>query len=373
MGRTLLFILFVGLASTVLPSTGAAAQGVVPAMCGEPGAPPPPSPVAAGRTGSSAVSATAPRHSQPPVLSLVRDLPLPGSASRFDYQSLDPTSGRLYLAHLGAGQLVVVDTRHQRVVGTVAGLPSVTGVLAVPALHRVFAAVPGRHEVAVIDDRSLQVVARLGPIGFPDGLDYAPQTHQVFVSDEGGGGELVIDARTTQIVTTIALSGEAGNTHFDPVSGCVLVAVQNRDQLVALDPTTDRVVGRYALESGCAGPHGFLINAPARVAYVSCEDDAKLLIVNLTTMQVTASAGVGDRPDVLAVDPGLGWLYVASEAGVVSVFAARGETLQPLGAYRAPHAHSVAVDPRTHRVYLPLEQINGRPVLRILAPNPAVA
>jgi hypothetical protein len=36
---------------------------------------------------------------------------------------------------------------------------------------------------------------------------------------------------------------------------------------------------------------------------------------------------------------------------------------------RIPHAHTVAVDPATHRVYLPLENVNGRPVLRILAPT----
>ena len=33
------------------------------------------------------------------------------------------------------------------------------------------------------------------------------------------------------------------------------------------------------------------------------------------------------------------------------------------------HAHTVSVDPRTHRVYLPLENVDGRPVLRILIPT----
>jgi hypothetical protein len=38
----------------------------------------------------------------------------------------------------------------------------------------------------------------------------------------------------------------------------------------------------------------------------------------------------------------------------------------PLPTYQAPHAHSVAVDPTTHLVYVPLEDVGGRPVLRIL-------
>ncbi|MGI8406283.1 MAG: YncE family protein, partial [Thermomicrobiales bacterium] len=131
---------------------------------------------------------------------------------------------------------------------------------------------------------------------------------------------------------------------------------------------TDKVVGNAEVKSGCQSPHGFLIDAPHRLAFVTCEDNATLLVFELTTMQVTATLATGDGPDVLAFDPGLNRLYVASEAGVVSIFDARGGTLDPVGDYRAPHAHSVVVDPATHLVYLPLEDIDGRPVLRILAP-----
>jgi hypothetical protein len=71
----------------------------------------------------------------------------------------------------------------------------------------------------------------------------------------------------------------------------------------------------------------------------------------------------------LAFDASLGRLYVAAESGVVSVFAERGRSLRQLGRNKlAPHAHSVAVDPTTHLVYFPLEDVDGRPVLRIMRP-----
>src|SRR5262245_6966259 len=86
-----------------------------------------------------------------PVLTKVEDVPLPGKATRFDYQSFDPGTKRLYVAHMGDGELVVVDTRARRVVAHLPGFPTVTGVLVVPAIHRVFASVAGSHEVAVVD------------------------------------------------------------------------------------------------------------------------------------------------------------------------------------------------------------------------------
>jgi hypothetical protein len=84
---------------------------------------------------------------------------------------------------------------------------------------------------------------------------------------------------------------------------------------------------------------------------------------------VLATHRVGDDPDVLAWDPEWRRLYVAAESGVVSSFWLDGTTLHPVGEYRAPSAHSVSVDPRTHRIYLPLENIGGHPALRILEPN----
>jgi DNA-binding beta-propeller fold protein YncE len=355
-------VLSIGALDLTLPE-GAVLAGATPeptsrsAQCDATGAPP----TRAALTATPTVAAG-------PALRLVEDVPLPGSASRFDYQSLDPTTGRLYIAHMGAGQLVVFDTKARKVVGTVDDLPTVTGVLAVPELHHVYTAVAGEHQVAVIDDRNLKIVARLGEIGFPDGLDYAPPTGYVFVSDESGGGELVLDAANDKVVTTIDLGGKAGNTHFDAGSGCVYVAVQTRDELVAIDPTDLHVVERFDLGAKCKGPHGFLIDAPRRLAFVTCEDNAKLLVVDLDALRVTSTQDVGDGPDVLALDPGLLRLYVASEAGVVSVFEEQGNELLPIGEYRAPHAHSVAVDPGTHLVYLPLENVGGKPVLRIMTP-----
>jgi hypothetical protein len=40
-----------------------------------------------------------------------------------------------------------------------------------------------------------------------------------------------------------------------------------------------------------------------------------------------------------------------------------------------PHAHTVCVDPATHLVYLPLENLDGHPILRIMEPGqgPAAA
>ena len=300
-------------------------------------------------------------------LRVVRDIPLPGPANRFDYQTVDPARGRLYISHMNAGRVVVFDLDSSRVLAEVPGTPRVTGVWAVPAQRTVYASAAGNHEVVAIDEQTLKITARVGDIKFPDGIAYAPAEAKVFVSDESGGADVVIDARTNKKRSTIDLGGEAGNTHYDSVSHCILVAVQTRNQLVAIDPASERIVARYDLP-GSNHPHGFTIDESGRLAFISCEGNAKLLVVDLRTMRVLATHSVGDDPDVLAWDAAWRRLYVASESGVLSAFVADATTLRPVGVVKAPHAHSVAVDPRTHLVYLPLENVDGKPVLRVLSP-----
>src|SRR6266478_6601140 len=96
-------------------------------------------------------------------LKKVADIPMPGPAVRFDYQSLDSSQGRLYIAHMNADQLVVFDTGKREVVANLDGFPNVHGVWAVPELGKVYAAATGEHKVVVVDTQTLKTIDNDGP------------------------------------------------------------------------------------------------------------------------------------------------------------------------------------------------------------------
>jgi DNA-binding beta-propeller fold protein YncE len=273
-------------------------------------------------------------------LKQVADVPLPGPAVRFDYQSLDISQGRLYIAHMNANQLVVFDTKKRVVIANLDGFPSVHGVWAVPELGRVYASVTGEHKVAAVDMATLKTIAKVGPINYPDGIAYAPGSKRVFVSDEHGDADAVIDTKTNSLVTSIPLGGGAGNTVYDSGSGHILVAVQEKNELVTIDPATAKIIGRYAM-SGIKGPHGIALDVAGRLAFVAGEENHKLAVVDLTIMKVLATHSVGEDPDVLAFDPGLKRLYVSAESGNVTVFREQGKTLVSEGGFFMPYAHTV--------------------------------
>ena len=300
-------------------------------------------------------------------LKKVADIPMPGPAVRFDYQSFDPATGRLYISHMNADQLVVFDTRKREVLANLDGFARVHGVWVVPELERVYASVTGQHEVAAVDTKTLRTVARIGPINYPDGIAYAPGPKRVFVSDEHGDVDAVIDAQSNKLIASIPLGGGAGNTVYDPGSGHILVAVHGKNELVAIDPTEARILGRYPLP-GVDNPHGIAIDAASHLGFVAGEGTHVLAVVDLDTMKVLATHPVGEDPDVLAFDPGLKQLYVSAESGDVRVFKENGKALVAAGRFSMPHAHTVCVDPGTHLVYFPLENVDGHPLLRIMEP-----
>jgi hypothetical protein len=84
---------------------------------------------------------------------------------------------------------------------------------------------------------------------------------------------------------------------------------------------------------------------------------------------VTTSDTVAADPDVLAFDPGLHRLYVAAESGTLTMFDVQKDKVTKIGeSFIADKAHSICVDRNTHRLYFPLENVNGKPVLRIIEP-----
>jgi DNA-binding beta-propeller fold protein YncE len=307
-----------------------------------------------------------PTHAEKALIT-VADIPMPGPAVRFDYQTFDPSSGRLYIAHMNADRLVVFDTSKRRVVANLDGFRRVHGVVVAPEIHRVYASVTGNHQVATVNTESLKTVGTAGPIEYPDGLAYAPKQNRVFVSDEHGGVDAVIDAAKNKLIANIPLGGGAGTTVYDSVSGYILVAVHGLNLLAVIDPATNQITNRILL-AGIRNPHGISLDPVGRKAFVAGEENHSLAMVDLKTMKVLSIYQVGEDPDVLAYDPGLKRLYVSAESGTVTIFQNQGESLTLLDSFEMPHAHTVSVDPKTHLVYFPLENIDGHPILRIMRP-----
>jgi DNA-binding beta-propeller fold protein YncE len=289
---------------------------------------------------------------------------LTGGPVRFDYAALDVGRGRLFIAHMGAGELIDVDVHAHSVVRTMPDLPDVHGVIVVPDKHRVFATATGNNQLVAIDEDSGQDVFRAPTDTYPDGLAYDSVRHTVWTTNESAGTETVIDADTGGVRATVPLGGEVGNVVYDGLLEQMVVAVQGRNELAFIDPARFTVAERIPTP-GCDHPHGMALDVTNQVMFVGCEANATMVTVDLANRTVIDRQTVGETPDVLAYDPGAGRIYVAAESGWVSIFDHDHGRLTPRGsAHLADGAHSLTLDPTTHHSYFPIPKgPKGSPVL----------
>jgi len=285
------------------------------------------------------------------------DLPGPGG-KRFDYLTIDADDRYLISAHLAADQTYVIDLATNRVVATVTDTPGAEGVEYVPELKKFYTSNAHDNTIGVVGLKQMKVIKKLKTESKPDGSAYAAPFHKLYVSDERGKAEAIVDVNKDEIVKTLHFDSETGMPQYDSVARKVYVNLQDQNIFAVIDPATDEVVGRY----------GMALDSEHYRAFLSCEGNELMTVFDLDKNVPIAFLPLADGPDVIKFDPGLQRIYVACYSGAISVFHEDDvDHYRKLEDFRVQHAvHTVAVDQKTHRLYTPEQEEDGKPVARMV-------
>jgi DNA-binding beta-propeller fold protein YncE len=331
--------------------------------------------VACGGGAGAAAERGSPGNDAPAKLPLVAvaDVALPGKAVRFDYQDVDLARGRLVVAHMNDASVVIVKLADGAVLKVVPNVPTARGVVVAGEVARIFVT-SSPDQIVAIDADTLNEVGRITTGRAPDGVAWDSVHRILATSDQADGAVSMIADGGSGGRTQLVLGTATGNVVFDASRGALWITVVGgapSNQLVKVDPVA-HVAARKIDLPGCDEAHGLRIHPDAKTALVACEGNSTLLRVDLETGEIMATAKTGKGPDVLAIDATLGWLYVAAESGDLTVFDIGKPGLTEIDhEHPGDTAHSVAVDPATHRVFFPLVRgAAGTPVLRIMRPGP---
>jgi len=301
------------------------------------------------------------------LLKEVGSIEVPGpKGQRFDYLVIDDQRQLLFSTHLGAGLLYVVDLKTLKVLKTFEDLPGIEGVEIASDIRKAYTSNWKENKIGVIDLGQMKVIKKIPTEAKPDGLTYAPEFHKVYVSDERGHAEAVVDTNKDEVTTTLHFASETGNPRYDPVSKRVYVNLQDKNVIAEIDPATDKVVGEYSVGK-CRGNHGMALDTELRLAFLSCEENDLMTVFRLDSHKPIAYFPQFKGGDVIAYDPGLKRIYVACYEGAISVFQLDDAThVHKLGDVPVQKkVHSLAVDLKTHRLYVPEQEHNGAPAARI--------
>jgi len=294
------------------------------------------------------------------------DLPRPKS-QRFDYLTIDDEDHWLLSAHLGPGILYVIDTRTDKLVRAIPGVPGITGLEYVPGLRKVYTSDWGEEKIGVVDLHSMTVTKRLPTAAKPNGSVYATPFRKLYVSDTLGKAVAVVDVSKDEIIKTLTFKSETGMPQYNSVTKKIYVNLRNTDEVAEIDPANDAMLGTYPVE-GCRYNHGMALDSEHDRAFLLCNGTKMLTVFALDSHKAIAHLQIPAGADVVKFDPGLARIYVACSAGFISVFhqddADHYRKLEDFPVEKM--VHSLAVDTTTHRVYAPEQQENGQPVARMI-------
>jgi DNA-binding beta-propeller fold protein YncE len=278
---------------------------------------------------------------------------------------VDGKAQRLYIAR--ATRVAVVDLANAQGLAEIPDTPGVHAIALATELNRGYITCGQSNVVKVFALDSREIVANISVGDGPDAIVYEPITQRVFAFNGRGHNTTVIDAHSNLVVATIALAGKPEFSRADE-RGNVFVNIEDTAELVRIDARSATLTARWPL-AHCQKPSGLAIDLIHRRGFSTCGNET-MAITNLDTGAAVASLPIGRGVDGAAFDPDSKTVFASNGEGTLSIVREltpdRYLTVQTLVTQRG--ARTMALDPVTHRLYLPTAQLT--PAVPASAENP---
>jgi DNA-binding beta-propeller fold protein YncE len=273
-----------------------------------------------------------------------------GGDGGWDFLEVDAANRRLYVAR--STRVVVIDLDSEKVVGEIAETPGVHGIAFVPELNRGFTSNGGDSTVTAFDLKTLKTLDKIKASGRPDIITYEPVSKRVLSFNHGTNNITAIDPEALKVTGTLAAGGVPELAVSDE-KGHVWVNLEDTSEIVQFDAKTMKVLNKFSLTPG-EEPTGLAFDPKARKLFSTCNNKL-LVIADADSGKVVQTLPIGPGPDGCVRDVQTGLIF-ASSGGDGTVAVVREATS---GGYEIAKtiktqvsAKTIALDPKTHRLYL---------------------
>lgn len=285
----------------------------------------------------------------------------------WDYLTVDESTDRLFVSH--STQVQVIDLKSGKQVGVISNLNGVHGIAVAPNLNKAFISCGRDSSVVVVDLKTLSLITKVKVTGAnPDAILYDPHSNKVFTFNGRSANATVLDASSYKVVATISLDGKP---EFSVTDGMGKVFVNNEDKsmLYEINSNTLQVGMKWSIAPG-EEPSGLAYDkANQRLFSVT---DKIMVISDAKNGKVVTTVPIGENVDGVAFDPGKKRIYTSNGDGSVTVVQEISpnefKVVETIPSQRG--ARTIAINTKTHRIYLPTAEFGATPEATKENPNP---
>jgi YVTN family beta-propeller protein len=285
-----------------------------------------------------------------------------GGAGGWDYLTLDAEAHRLYIAR--ADRVLVVDEQTGAMLTTIADTAGVHGIALAGKLGKGFTSNGRSDSVTEFELASGKPVGSIAIAGHnPDAILFDSASGRVFTFNGRSNDVSVIDPGTRSVVATIPVGGKPEFAVTDN-AGRIFVNIEDKSQLLAIDAIHAKVSATWSLPH-CEDPSGLAFDASNHRLFSTCANGV-MAVTDSITGRAVASVPIGKGPDAAAFDAQRALVFSSNgEDGTLSVIHEdtpdRYSTVATVVTQKS--ARTMALDAKTHRVYLVAAQFGSAPTV----------
>ncbi|MBC7424920.1 MAG: YncE family protein, partial [Bacteroidia bacterium] len=288
---------------------------------------------------------------------------------RFDLLTVDEMYGRLYLSH--GTEVNVVDLKTNKSIATIPNTLGVHGITIASDLKKGFTSNGKDTSVTVFNSETFQLIETVKIPGInPDAILYDAFSKKVFVFNGKSNDVNVIDAKTNKVISTIPLPGKPELCTNDNL-GSVFVNIEDKNMIVVIDAITLTIKHEWSIAPG-EEPTGLSYDHINKRLFSVCSN--KLMVVlNAENGKVIKTIPIGDGCDGVEFDEERKLIYTSNgDDGTMTVMkevnADSFQVIQTIITQKG--AKTIALDKKSHRLFLPTAEFGETPPASEDNPNP---
>jgi len=286
----------------------------------------------------------------------------------WDYITVDEKGSMLYVSH--GNELNVIDLKTNKLTGTVSDTKGIHGITMAKDLDKGFISNGRDTSVTIIDLKTLKFITKVKVTGInPDAILYDSFSHKVFTFNARSSNSTAMDANTNKVIGTIKLIGKPEFAVTD-LKGNIYVNIEDKNSICKINVNTLKVEKIWSIAPG-ESPSGLAIDLKTKRLFSVCEN--KLMVVlDYETGKIVTTLKIGEGVDGVAFDKELNRIYSSNGVGTMTVVQEiDANTFKVLENFPTQKgARTIAVNSKTHKLYLPTAEYNEASAPTTQNPHP---
>jgi hypothetical protein len=272
-------------------------------------------------------------------LSLEAKISLGGIEGRIDHLAFDPKRERVVIAELGNNTIGVVDLKGHKLIRTLTGFRTPTGIAYSAKRDVIYAATGGDGYLHVLKGEELSILRSIRVGDDADNVRVDPITEQIIVG-YGDGALAIIDADTLQIVARVQLKGHPESFQLRSGSNQIIVNVPDAHEIAIIDRTSNQQIQSIPT-GGLSSNYPLALGSNDDTALSVFRKPARLGIVDLKAGKFVGTVEIGGDADDIFMDSKRRRVYISCGEGFVDTLKEQG------GAYKRVHRFKTITGART--------------------------